>query len=57
MCKLVSGLLINKCQLFSGRVTVCPLLVITAVLCNFLRVNAQIHNLDKQKTTQGRKTL
>lgn len=31
--------------------------LITAVLHNFLRVNAQIQWLDKQKTTQGRKTL
>jgi hypothetical protein len=32
-------------------------LAITAVLPNFLRVNAQMHNLDKQKTRQGRKPL
>ena len=30
---------------------------LTAVLRNFLRVNAQIHNLDKQKTTPARITL
>ena len=28
----------------------CPLLVVTAPTCNFLRVNDQMHNLDKQKT-------
>ena len=32
-------------------------LLITAVSRNFLRVTAQIQQLDKQKTTQGRKTL
>ncbi len=37
--------------------TVCGTQPITAVLPNFLRVNAQMHNLDKQKTRQGRKTL
>ena len=30
---------------------------LTAVLLHFLRVNAQMRNLDKQKTAQGRKTL
>jgi len=30
MCKLVAGLLINKCQLFLGRYTVCGWQPITA---------------------------
>jgi hypothetical protein len=34
-----------------------PYDVVTAVLPNFLRVNAQMYNLDKQKTRQGRKPL
>lgn len=35
----------------------CAVLVITQVLLHFLRVNAQMYNLDKQKTAQGLKTL
>lgn len=31
--------------------------LLTAPTGNFLRVNAQMHNLDKQKTTSSRKTL
>ena len=35
----------------------CALQVLTQVLLHFLRVNAQMRNLDKQKTAQGLKTL
>ena len=38
-------------------VSVGPLRVVTRVLLHFLRVNAQMCNLDKQKTAQGPKTL
>ena len=31
--------------------------LITAPTCNFLRVSAQMYNLDKQKTASSRKTL
>lgn len=37
--------------------TVCNGLPITANSLHFLRVNAQMHNLDKQKTAQIRQTL
>ena len=32
-------------------------LLVTATTLHFLRVNAQMHNLDKQKTACSRKTL
>ena len=44
-------------QTLKLELAVCQQRVVTAPTCNFLRVNAQMHNLDKQKTASSCKPL